>query len=227
MTTTSDVKWGPLADYGFSAYQASDHGEVRSVDRTHADGRRLRGRVLKSRPARNGYLLVDLTDDTGKVWTRTVHSLVMLAHAGPPGPGQQVRHLDDDPLNNRWAPVCPPGNLVYGTPGENAQDKFRNGAQRAAPKPVRLCVRCDAPLTTNGRRCHDCVVEVGQLAAGMLRDGVALKAACGLLDYPSEDGLHTLAVKYGGYGQLPEPWLRRVTRGAVTLRSRFWGRDAQ
>ena len=234
MTTTSDVNarwedpiWGPLAKYGFSAYEASDYGKVRSIDRTHADGRRLRGRVLKPRLPSNGYPTVNLTDDTGVVRTRTVHSLVMLAHVGECPEGQQVRHLDDNPLNNRWAPTCPPGNLVYGTPPENAEDKFRNGAPRAAPKPVRHCVRCGAVLETNGRRCHACVVQIGELAADMLRDGVPLKLACLELGYPSEDGLHTLAVTHGGYGQQPEPWLRSVTRRMVTLRTRIWGRDTQ
>ena len=241
MTTTSDISsrwedplWGPLSKYGFSAYEASDYGEVRSIDRVAPDGRRLRGRVLKPRIPSNGYPTVNLTDDTGVVRTRTVHSLVMLAHVGECPDGQQVRHLDDNPLNNRWAPGATDdevrangGNLVYGTPPENAEDKFRNGAPRAAPKPERRCVRCDAVLETNGRRCHACVVQIGVLAADMLRDGVPLKLACQELDYPSEDGLHTLAVTHGGYGQQPDPWLRSVTRRLATLRTRFWGRDAQ
>ena len=82
-----------------------------------------------------GYLMVKPYDDGGKRQTRSVHSLVLLGGAGPCPPGQQSRHLDDDPLNNRWAPGATKeeiqaagGNLMYGTPPQNAQDKYDRGA---------------------------------------------------------------------------------------------------
>jgi hypothetical protein len=130
--------WRPIG-HGFTAYQASDLGQIRSVDRTLAGGRRCKGIVLKTRVSNRGYLLVNLRDDYGVVQTRTVHTLVMLAFAGPPRAGLETRHLDDDPLNNRWAPGGEKvsrehgGNLVYGTPAQNAADKIRN----AAPPPSR------------------------------------------------------------------------------------------
>ena len=133
---TTEV-WSPIG-HGFSAYRASSHGRVRSVDRTLAGGRRCKGVVLKTRVSNRGYLLVNVRDDYGTVQTRTVHTLVMLAFAGPPRAGLETRHLDDDPLNNRWAPgpekvsAAHGGNLIYGTPSENAADKIRN----AAPPPT-------------------------------------------------------------------------------------------
>jgi hypothetical protein len=90
--------------WGFSSYEASSHGRIRSVDRTLPGGRRCKGMVLKLRISNRGYLLVNLRDDNGAVQTRTVHTLVMLAFAGPPPKGLETRHLDDDPLNNAWAP---------------------------------------------------------------------------------------------------------------------------
>jgi hypothetical protein len=134
--TASDVHtevWRPIG-HGFSAYQASNRGRVRSVDRTLAGGRRCKGVVLRTRVSNRGYALVNVRDDYGTVQTRTVHTLVMLAFVGLPPRGLETRHLDDDPLNNRWAPGhekasrAAGGNLIYGTPAQNAADKIRNAA---------------------------------------------------------------------------------------------------
>ena len=50
-----------------------------------------------------------------------VHQLVLLTFAGPPGAGQEVRHLNGDPKDNRLE------NLAYGTRTENILDVFRQG----------------------------------------------------------------------------------------------------
>jgi hypothetical protein len=205
---------------GFSIYQMSHPGQIRSTDRETPDGRKVRGRVLKPSKSNRGYLLVHVTDDAGKVQTRTVHTLMMLTFAGPCPPGQQVRHLNDDPEDNRLE------NLAYGTAVENAQDKFANGAPRAVRTPPKACVRCGQPVDKGGRRCHACVVEIGQHATGLLAAGVPLDQAAEKLDYPSLSGLHTLARKYGGYGvpQVPpEPTPQpRPSRGVMaTLRHIF------
>jgi len=74
-------------------------------------------------------------------------------------------------------------------------------------------VRCGGPFMGNGRRCHECVVWIGVTAGQMLAAGTTLTSACEQLEYPSAEGLHTLAVKYGSYGLKPSPrpgWLRRV-----------------
>ena len=105
------------------------------------------------------------------------------------------------------------GNLIWGTKVENAADKWRNG-NRAGPAAPKACVRCGGPFMGNGRRCHECVVWIGVTAGRMLAAGTTLTSACEQLEYPSAEGLHTLAVKYGSYGLKPPPrpgWLRRVT----------------
>ena len=138
MTDTSVITevWKPIG-HGFSAYEASNLGQIRSIDRTLADGRRRRGIVLKTRVSNRGYELVNVRDDNGTVQTRTVHTLVLLAFVGLPPSGLETRHLDDVPLNNRWAPGdekatrAAGGNLMYGTPAQNMADKIRN----AAPPP--------------------------------------------------------------------------------------------
>lgn len=220
MTTRGVETWKPIP--GFSMYEASTEGRIRSVDRT-VGGRRLKGRVLSPRISNRGYMLIDVVDDdNGKRQTRTVHTLILGTFAGPPGPGQQARHLDDNPLNNTWAPgetredcIAAGGNLMWGTPKENNGDKIANGTRNPPPVlRVRECVRCEAPFVGNGRRCHACIVWIGEKAAELLSGGMTLGKACAELEYPSSDGLHLLAVKYGGYGMLPLPrrraWLRSV-----------------
>jgi hypothetical protein len=233
VSDTQTEEWKALP--GFSSYQASHRGLVRSVDRI-AGGRQLRGVVLKPRRSNRGYLLVNLTDDNGKVQTRSVHTLVLLAHVGTPEPGQETRHLNDNPEDNRW-----PENLAYGTPEENVEDRKVNSP--AAPKPERHCVRCGGLLTSTGRRCHPCVVAIGQEAARRLAAGEDPDQVALALDYPSTVGVWRLAVKHGGArvviaGAGPEiipvrphvvgrgkpPLLQRVT---TTVRDWLAGRDPE
>jgi hypothetical protein len=117
---------------GFSSYEASDRGQVRSVDRVLAGGRQCTGRVLAQRLSTRGYPQVNLNADDGIRRTREVHALMMVAFEGPCPPGWQVRHWDDDPQHNVWAPggedACRrgEGNLIYGTPKQQWDDKLRN-----------------------------------------------------------------------------------------------------
>lgn len=50
-----------------------------------------------------------------------IHVLVLETFVGPCPPGQEARHLDGNPANNRLS------NLCWGTPLENANDKRRHG----------------------------------------------------------------------------------------------------
>lgn len=190
--TASEVqtgRWLPIP--GFSAYEACDRGEIRSVDRA-AGGRQLRGRVLKTRVAGTSpYPLVNLTDDQGVRQTRTVHSLVLLTFAGPCPEGQESLHFNDVPTDNRW-----PENLGYGTHPENVVQRMLN--RPAAPKPVKVCARCQNEFEGNGRRCHSCVVQLGELAAVRLAEGIDLEKVAEELGYPSAVGIWRLAVRYGG-----------------------------
>lgn len=225
---------------GFSSYEASDNsvwklvgdkpvqcfGGIRSVDRT-VRGRFYRGTLLKVRIIANsgGYAAVNVTDDQGVKRTMLVHRFILLAHAGECPAGMETRHLRNDPLDCRWAPggtaeevLANGGNIIYGKPAEQAEDQFRNGSRRRAePKPDKHCAVCGVLFTTNGQRCHPCVVGIGKQAAELLWSGVKLDKACDILNYPSAVGLHHLAVKYGGYGR--PSWTWRLRRW-ITQRSR-------
>ena len=93
-------------------------------------GLKLRpGRILKPYKNPRGYLYVNFSRP-GFRQTFQVHVLVMLTFAGPCPEGKQVRHLNGMPDDNRWAPgddeaqvIAAGGNLIYGTPKENAEDR--------------------------------------------------------------------------------------------------------
>jgi hypothetical protein len=222
-----ELRWEPVP--GFSSYEASTRGQVRSVDRTLPDGRRRKGQPIATRVSNKGYVLLNMTDNHGVKQTRTLHTIVLAAFAGECPPGMEARHYDDNPLHNTWAPgteeesVAAGGNLFYGSKRQQYDDKIRNGRPVPVPppRPRARCILCGEPVDKGGRRCHACVVSIGEQAAALLSAGTTLADACRQLDYPSAEGLHTLAVKYGGYAQPPAPrpgWLHRVT---ATLRDRF------
>lgn len=224
--------WKPLP--GFSSYEASDDsvwalgedgkpvqvtGGIRSIDRT-IKGRFYAGTLLKARLVTNsgGYAALNLTDDQGVQHKGLlVHRIILLTFAGECPEGMETRHLVNNPLDCRWAPgetaeevMSGGGNIMYGTKLANAQDQYRNGRKRPEPKPDKHCAVCDVVFTTNGNRCHPCVVSIGKQSAELLWSGVRLDKACELLSYPSAPGLHHLACKYGGYGRPSWTWrLRR------------------
>lgn len=217
--TASDQQtgtWKSAAAAGFSKYEVSWDGFGRDQQPVR---NRISGAPLSVSLNNNGRPRVKPYDDDGKRQTILVHTLVLLTYAGPRPDGMVARHLDDDPFNNRWRPGgeaetrAAGGNLIWGTEPENVEDTFRNGRPRAEPRPVRHCILCDAVLTTNGKRCHDCVAQLGVQAAAMLRARQAPADVAALLGYPSDDGIVKLAVVHGGYGQpRRKRWLQRISQ---------------
>lgn len=109
-------------------YEASDQGKVRSLDRTiqtRTSSRFLRGKVLRPRRHKNGYLFVVLCRDCVPA-TCTIHGLVLSAFVGERPAGLETRHLDGDQLNNNIS------NLCYGTAQENGYDRVRHGTTGTA-----------------------------------------------------------------------------------------------
>ena len=118
-------------------YEASSHGQIRSILRTLNDGRTCGGTTLKQRDhnrPKNGppfYQRVNLSYGSIKAPGRLVHQLVLLAFEGdPPADKPFIRHLDDHPAHNYWAPGGEGNgtNLVYGTEAENIADRMRREA---------------------------------------------------------------------------------------------------
>lgn len=116
-------EWRPVAGYD-GIYEVSNLGRVRSIEREilhpirgHS---RLKSRILRPGPVKNGYLAVSLCKD-GVKKTHQVHGLVCLAFIGNKSPGLQVAHYDGDKEN------CRLDNLRFCTAKENAADKHRHG----------------------------------------------------------------------------------------------------
>jgi plasmid maintenance system antidote protein VapI len=107
-------------------YDASTHGRIRSVRRMTASGWRG-GKILKPtgrgstrHPSDSGRLKVSISIQ-GKVTYYDVAVLVARAFLPPAQPGEQVRHGPAGLADNS------PGNLSYGTPKQNHQDRHRDG----------------------------------------------------------------------------------------------------
>lgn len=165
-------RWLPIPGYE-GRYDVSDHGRVRSWlpwRNTPVP------RVLKPyyATARGGYPTVRLQSNQGQEPSACIHRLVMLAFVGPMPDGQEVRHLDGDPTNNRLS------NLTYGTSSENARDMVRHGRFNPPFSGVTHCIRghpFDEKNTYHyttvrggpGRACRECKRRDARLRARRLR----------------------------------------------------------
>lgn len=120
-------EWRDIPGYE-GRYQASTEGRIRSVDRTvlgknHYTGkpfvRCIKGRVLHpGRYCKTGHLSVVLGRGSNG---SPVHQLVMRTFVSDSPEGNEVRHINGDPADNR---LC---NLEYGTRTENILDVFHQG----------------------------------------------------------------------------------------------------
>ncbi len=124
--------WKDILDYeGY--YQASDWGQVQSLDReiVDSDGRQrlFRGRILKLQQHGTGHLIVGLSVASA-VKIRLVHQLVLETFVGPCPPGCESCHNDGNPSNNYLT------NLRWDTRSENIKDRFRHDQ-----KPYQRCVK--------------------------------------------------------------------------------------
>lgn len=136
-------------------YEASDTGEIRSMDRVQefigyrgATCRRVKlGRVLKLNNHSAGYLCCTVTTLEGKQTKKTVHSLVMEAFHGPRPKGMWINHLNGNKKDNRLE------NLEYCTASDNQRHAVAMGL---APKP---------PLRRGTANSHKCRLDEDKVRA--------------------------------------------------------------
>jgi hypothetical protein len=120
--------WKPIATFE-TLYEASDTGQIRSLDRivryTRRDGRcverKYAGKILQPGLNSRGYEIVTLCDTENRHHTRPVHRLVLETFVRPKHPGEECRHLDGNIRNNALT------NLCWGTSAENMADKIAHG----------------------------------------------------------------------------------------------------
>ena len=111
-------------------------------------------RLLQVEPTGSSkYSRVNILNAAGKAVVRLVHQLVLEAFVGPRPKGALVRHLNDEPADNRLE------NLRWGSPKENTEDAFRNGG-RKLKEVCPLGHKIEGPnLQAKGRRCKACNQE--------------------------------------------------------------------
>lgn len=118
--------WRPVVGYELS-YEVSTEGRVRSLDRVDTNGRTRRGVILVNLIGSSGYPQVNLHYG-GHQETRHVHRLVIEAFGTEPKDGEEVRHMNGNPLDNSIA------NLAWGTHLENMHDQQVHGTHKNSVK---------------------------------------------------------------------------------------------
>ena len=124
--------WLPVNGYE-GAYEISNMGQIRSLDRTDSIGRLVKGHILHPSKTPNGYLRLNLCKN-GKIKMHSIHRLVADAFLGDCPKGYQVNHIDEDKLNNRATNleyVSPKQNINWETSLAKRAEKQRNGNVRS------------------------------------------------------------------------------------------------
>ncbi|HBR26853.1 MAG TPA: hypothetical protein DD732_07460 [Rhizobiales bacterium] len=149
-------EWRPIP--GAAGYEASDLGNVRSLDRliVYVNGckRFYQGKKLAPQINPNGYHNVTI----GRT-TYNIGALVCLAfHGEKPTPKHEVAHWDNDRTNNV------PSNVRWATRKENHADKIRHGT----------CQR--GSNSGHAKLTEDAVVHIRRLASlGVNKNSIALR----------------------------------------------------
>lgn len=115
------IEWRSIP--GWPVYEASSDGRVRRA-RVKPMGSPIR-KEMRGTLHHTGYRQVTVYSEDGHQASKYVHHLVALAFHGEPLPGQQVRHLNGDPEDNRAE------NLTWGTGSQNTRDQVAHGTHRS------------------------------------------------------------------------------------------------
>lgn len=125
-------RWLPVVGHE-GAYEVSDQGRVRSLDRAipyqkidQYSGRlidvvkHVKGQILRPGPTASGHVTVGL----GRRNSRLVHQLVLEAFVGPRPTGMESLHRNGIANDNKLP------NLHWGTRSENLLDAVAHGTKR-------------------------------------------------------------------------------------------------
>lgn len=112
------IEWVPIPE--FSGYYVSQASDIRGRS----------GKILRQMVSKSGhhYVLVRLDGKASppqKIW---VHRAMLSAFVCLPEKGQEARHLNGNPADNRLE------NLAWGNKYQQRQDDKRNGVKRGRPQ---------------------------------------------------------------------------------------------
>lgn len=132
--------WISLASLGYSMYELSNLGRVR----THRYVDAVAGLPSIMRPGlSSGYLTTSMTSDHGVRQTVFLHRLACAAWNGPkPTPSHCATHVNDIKTDLR------PENLKWATRAENNAAAYANGAKVRGPNPQRWGARATLSVST-------------------------------------------------------------------------------
>ena len=130
-------EWRDIKGYE-GRYQISSEGRVRSLDRIGKNGYSYKGKILKPRPTKRGYIKANLS---GKIYA--VHRLVAQAFIPNPNNYPVVNHKDENPSNNcienlEWCDVK--YNINYGTANKRIAEIGKEITKRYKGESVILIV---------------------------------------------------------------------------------------
>lgn len=99
-------------------YEISSHGNIRSIDRIDNNGKKRKGKLIKSWKQRDGYFLIGLSNN-GKRKIYLVHRLVGFAFVKNLENKNEINHIDGNKSNN-----CS-DNLEWNTRNENVKHAYK------------------------------------------------------------------------------------------------------
>ena len=161
-------KWRPVPGWE-GIYEISDQGRCRRLDGLSANGRKVSGRILKC--AGSPYPRLNLRSSGKYLYVHRVAAEVFIGP--PPFEGAIVRHLNDNPLDNRVE------NLAWGTYSENSRDAVANGRDYLASKTLRSrghpLLGPNLVPSAECRSCLACSRARATKTHGTLPEGVSLQ----------------------------------------------------
>lgn len=89
--------WKPIEGYE-GIYEISNLGRVKSLARLDTIGRRIRERIMKCQPDKDGYLNITLSNKGCKK-TYLLHRLVAMHFVDNPNGYNEINHIDTDSSN--------------------------------------------------------------------------------------------------------------------------------
>ena len=195
--------WNPVPN--FEGYYASADGFILSK-RSHQP------RVMIQMKQKDGHLYVYLYDGFGNQKKMYVHRLVLMSWIGMPKEGQECRHLNDDPSDNRLE------NLAWGTRLENVEDKRRNGGltigeRSGSHKLTEIQVMEIRQRYSDGKSARDLSVEYNVSHKAILE---AVRGdTWGHLPKIAVKVKHSSAQKTKLYGEAKEKWRKNVRKAVL------------
>lgn len=111
------VEWKTIP--GFTRYQISNNGELRSINYKNSGITKILKPALDQ-----GYYKTMIQNDNGDYKTIRIHQLVMISFIGPRKDYLEVNHKDGNKQNNKLH------NLEYCTRSENQKHAYRLGLQK-------------------------------------------------------------------------------------------------